>query len=199
MKEVLLTIGLTLFVGSVLLGQNVIVEAKSEGEEVILIAQNNEDSDYEVTIRFDTKGYGIKRGSNVVKLIPSKETTEIGRYKKRGKRKSYFKYSYEIKKKSRSVKNESGEKTSTTDDPDLYIYSKDGCGRCLRTIEFLNANNIFFVEKNISNDPKSYEELTALLFDSGFKGGKFSTPVIVVEGNVNYSIRDLDNFLQGLK
>jgi len=102
---------------------------------------------------------------------------------------------------SKSVEKKVSNKTSNNLDIDnsIIVFSKSNCGRCTRTIEYLKTNNIKFTEKSITKSKKNRKELNNHLFESGFKGGSFSTPVIVVDGKVNYNIEKLDTFLSKLK
>ncbi|MDF1694365.1 MAG: glutaredoxin family protein [Saprospiraceae bacterium] len=189
---------LTLFIVAISLsGQNIVLKAKSLEEEVVVIATNNEADDYDVTIILDTKGFGLKRNHTVTKRIEANETTEVGRFQKKRKRKASFKYSYTLKKIFSETKG--SENNNLHPVKGLTVYTKNGCGRCTKTISFLEANNIIFTEKNTTTDKQHDKELSTVLFGNGFKGGSFTTPVIVLDGDVHYSIKNLGSFLEKLK
>ncbi len=81
----------------------------------------------------------------------------------------------------------------------IVVYSKNGCGRCEYVVEYLRKNNIAFEDLNISINKKADQEMSEVLFASGFKGGSFMTPVITVDEEVHYNIENLQSFLEDLK
>ena len=48
----------------------------------------------------------------------------------------------------------------------ITIYSKPGCGACLFTKKFLDKLNVTYIEKNITKDPASKQEVIDLGFDA---------------------------------
>ncbi|MEX0760902.1 MAG: glutaredoxin domain-containing protein [Dehalococcoidia bacterium] len=68
----------------------------------------------------------------------------------------------------------------------VTVYSSNYCGSCLMVKEYLQLKDVPFVEKNVSADNNSKDELLSLGFDT--------TPVTVV-GNVTirgFDTRQLD-------
>ena len=207
-----------------LMGQDILIEAKDKGTEVVLIATNNENSDVKVTIELDAKGYDIGTENKIDVLIPKKETIEVGRYKRDKSKTASFKYGYSLTqtttsktaKSSSSTKSSSSSSSSSSnssketmnlepkdeslkDIKGLYVYSIDRCGRCKYVVDFLKSNNIAFIEKNMDENDENNKEAFKYLNASGFEGGSFTTPLIVNNGKVSYNIKDLKKFLNGLK
>ena len=216
--RIILAFTMILFVSISLVGQDIVIEAKDEGTEMVLMATNNEDSDVKVTIELDAKGYDIGTKNKVDVLIPKNETIEVGRYKRDQSVSASFRYGYSLTQtttsttkstsstKSSSSSN-SGKETTNLEPKDeslkdmkgLYVYSIDRCGRCKYAVDFLKSNNIAFTEKNIDENDENNKEAFKYLNASGFEGGSFTTPLIINNGKVSYNIKDLKGFLKELK
>lgn len=80
----------------------------------------------------------------------------------------------------------------------IVVYSKQGCGRCDFVTKYLSENNIPFQDLNITTDKAADQQMAKVLFANGFKGGSFTTPVITVDEEVHYNIKDLRGFLEKL-
>ncbi len=80
----------------------------------------------------------------------------------------------------------------------LLMFGQVGCPRCAMVISYLKAHDIPFKELSITGNSENQERMNQYLFDSGFEGGKFMMPVVIVDGETHYSIEDLSGFLDGL-
>lgn len=80
----------------------------------------------------------------------------------------------------------------------LLVFAQAGCPRCTMTRSYLDELEIAYEEFSITGNDENSELMNKYLFDSGFEGGKFMMPVIVVDGETHYSIEDLSGFLEGL-
>ncbi len=80
----------------------------------------------------------------------------------------------------------------------IVVYSKEGCGRCHFVTDYLKKNNIPFEDLNITKDKAADRQMSTVLFASGFKGGSFTTPLITVDDQAHYNIKDLKGFLAKL-
>ncbi len=207
-----------LFMSSPMMGQDVVIEAKDKGTEVVLMATNNENTDVSVTVELNAKGYDIGKSNKVEVLIPKNETIEVGRYKRDNSPSASFQYGYSLTKTTTSKTTSTSKSTSSSsssngvettnlepNDADLkngkglYVYSIDKCGRCSYAVKYLKSNNISFIEKNMDEDKENKDEAFRYLNASGFEGGGFTTPLIVYNGKVSYNIKDLKGFLKELK
>jgi glutaredoxin len=81
---------------------------------------------------------------------------------------------------------------------ELIVFSQDGCPRCAMTRNYLSQHDIPYKELIVNGDKQNQKLMNNYLFDSGFKGGNFMMPVVVVDGEAHYSIKDLEGFLEGL-
>lgn len=221
--RILYTIKIIVFLTVCAFAQDVVVESSCEGDQMVLTATNNENDDYRISVELETKGYGLKRIEKVESVVPGGESIEIGRYKVKRKKSASFSYKYAFQK-MRSNSNSQSPKTMGAQtgakeedakmevseivesdlegselEEGLIVFSKNRCGRCARTVEFLRSNHIPFTDKNISDNPEDKEQMTKLMFSNGFEGGRFTTPVIVVDGKVHYNIKNLGRFLSGLQ
>ena len=61
--------------------------------------------------------------------------------------------------------------------PNVKVYTTSTCPWCVKTKEFLKANNVSYKEVNVSDDEKSRNEM----FE---KSGQFGVPVIDVDGTI---------------
>jgi len=80
----------------------------------------------------------------------------------------------------------------------IVVYSKAGCGRCEYVTNYLKANGIPFTDLNITDDRSANDQMSRVLFASGFKGGTFKTPVITIDGEVFYNIPDIKKFVSDI-
>ncbi len=203
-----------LFVSMSLTAQDVVIEAKDMKTEVVLTATNNEDTDVTVTVELDAQGYDIGASNTIEVLIPKKQTIEVGRYKRDKSKTASFQYGYSLTTTTKKSKESTKSSTVTTmtevknidireSEPNLtkglYVYSIDKCGRCNYTVNFLESNNIDFVEKNMDQNKEYKSEAFRYMEATGFGGGSFRTPLIVNNGQVSYNIADLKGFLKEVK
>lgn len=98
--------------------------------------------------------------------------------------------------------NESASKDSKTKMEDLskgiYVFVKDGCSRCALTLKYLDENNIKHKVFYISKNKESGDLMWAKLAEINFFGGKLTMPIIIVDGKISYSHKDLQGFLKNL-
>ena len=83
-------------------------------------------------------------------------------------------------------------------DGKITVFTKNGCGICAATVDYLKNNKISFEELNTTRSKKNEALLQQKLFASGFKGGQFVTPVVMVGNEVFYNIDNLQGFLEQL-
>ena len=217
--KTLLNIAMILFVSVSLMGQDVVIEAKDNKTEIILTATNKEDTDVKVTVTFNVKGYDVGGQDEVEVLIPANQTIEVGRYKRDKSKMASFQYGYSLTTTTTTTESRSeskGESSSEGSDnmetenlpiqdeslkgvDGIVLYTMNQCGRCKFAARFFKENNIAFTEKNMDDQKENFKEAKKYLFDAGFGGGSFMTPVIVYDDKVSYNISDLKGFLNDLK
>lgn len=60
---------------------------------------------------------------------------------------------------------------------ELIMYTKTGCPWCDGAREFLNKNNVSFIERNVIENPELESELKT-------KSGQDKTPTFIIDGAV---------------
>ena len=103
---------------------------------------------------------------------------------------------------ARSVKQKNKDDHSTDNqmpESSLLLFGQAGCPRCAMVRSYLNEHDIPFKELSITGNSENQDRMNQYLFDSGFEGGKFMMPVVIVDGETHYSIEDLPGFLEGLR
>jgi uncharacterized protein YkwD/glutaredoxin len=80
----------------------------------------------------------------------------------------------------------------------IEVYTMVGCPNCTYAIKYLQNNKIPFTEFNTNEAANNSKMWTALSKSGKFKGGSIGMPVIVVDGDVNFSIPNLAGFMANL-
>lgn len=80
----------------------------------------------------------------------------------------------------------------------IVVFDKTDCPRCSRTTAYLYENNIPFKIVDVTRNNKGKELMQTLVREDGNKG-KFTTPVILINGKISYSHKNLEAFLTNLK
>jgi len=83
--------------------------------------------------------------------------------------------------------------------PSVEIFTMPGCERCLYSMEYMKEHNINYVEYSIADVNNNSRLMELLKSSDNYEGGSITMPVINDQGNINFNINDLDNFLAGLK
>lgn len=73
--------------------------------------------------------------------------------------------------------------TATTSTPQVEIYSTPTCHYCHLTKEFLDDNNISYVDYNVSEDMDKRTEMIE-------KSGQMGVPVVVVKGQIQVGFNE---------
>ncbi len=81
---------------------------------------------------------------------------------------------------------------------EIFVYTREGCGRCEFTINYLKSHNITYTEYPIA-DVTNYNRLCEIISKSGkTNNGFIRTPVIIKNGIVNFNIDNLEEFVKNL-
>jgi len=81
----------------------------------------------------------------------------------------------------------------------ILVFDKDGCSRCDRTLAYFEQKKVPHHVLNISESQDSDDLMFRYLLDAGFNASVVTTPVLVVDGKVHYSIPNLDFFMNDLR
>ncbi len=169
-------------------GQEVTYAAKSLSRETLILELNITGTGITTNVSMPSK----------IELKPfeKKEAVKITL----GESASYN-VSYKIIKTNTGAKT-SMVKTEKKNRPDLekgiVVFSKDGCGKCTYAKNFLKEKGKPFTELNISQNEEDQNYMWQKLQDAGFSGGSVQTPVIMIDGKINYNM-DLKLFLADIK
>jgi glutaredoxin len=88
--------------------------------------------------------------------------------------------------------------TSLTSAP-IVVYSQAGCGRCSYVKKELNTRGVKFVEIDVNSTSPEVNNMWQKLRDGGFDGDSVTMPVVRVDGEYHYNIKDLAGFVATLK
>jgi len=184
------------------------VLTKKNKDNYVLSATNHSNVQQEITLTLTVENLrGYKKP--VTKLIPAKSTIEIITLTFiKGKGNKYSsKYTYKPKptKEELAFQEKRLKEKSMEDIGDItkgiVVFSKDGCSRCHYTTSYLLDNDIDFKLLNTSEN-KDYNHLmwTLLKEDNPVSSIKTVTmPVILINGKLSHSMKDLKSFVAGLK
>jgi len=83
-------------------------------------------------------------------------------------------------------------------DQGIVVFEKEGCSRCQRSIAYLIDNNYDFKLINTSKNSDGNRKMWQLLKKNGYTSKKITMPVIIVNGKLSASHKDLTQFLNAL-
>lgn len=188
--------------------QKVEVLIKKNKDNYVFSAVNHSTVQQEITLTLTVENLrGYKKP--ITKLIPTKSTVKLATLTFiKGKGNKYTsKYSYKPKptKEEIAFQEKRLKKKSLEDIGDItkgiVVFSKDGCSRCHYTTSYLLDNNIDFKLLNTSEN-KDYNHLmwTLIKENNPLAGVKNVTmPVILINGKLSHSMKDLKSFVADLK
>jgi len=77
----------------------------------------------------------------------------------------------------------------------LVVYTMKGCGRCAYAVDYLKKNNIVYTEYSTSNKTYSNEMWQYVQTSGKYEGGAVTMPVIVNNGQIDFNIPDIQDFM----
>ena len=80
----------------------------------------------------------------------------------------------------------------------IVVFDDEGCGRCRTVTNFLVANDIDFKIVDLSQGAENTKLMWKMVKEKG-ASMKVKAPVIMVDGQLSHSHKDLNAFLRGLK
>ena len=207
---------------SVSYAQNSEVEVyeKKEGDKTLIMARNIGKSEYKVKVTIKSEGMDVSPSSVVEVSLPAGFMKEMARVTPRPG--ELWSYSYDVAI-SRTVSKTTTTPASTPDAPKqtttatttttpktvkaspilsdaaIILYAKPGCGRCTFAKKHLNNLGIAYEEVDTQSDSPEVPNMWTQLRNQGFKGGSVTMPVIRVNGQYHYDIKDLEGFIGKLK
>lgn len=195
------------FMSLSLFGQkkNVEFQIKKGKNRIAFKGINKSDFDQEVVLYFNSiKGlFGYSKP--ITKIIPAKKKIEFVELRFNGK----YSYNYSYRAKSKPTEEQKSvwnAKIASHDfkegselNKGIVIFSKDGCSRCKMSIDYLLKNKVDFQVVNISKNEKYRNLMWKTIRSNGENLKRVPTPVIIVDGKLYHSFKDLKGFLKKLK
>lgn len=206
MKNTFIIIGF-IFFSLILNAQEHAVNLSTVQEEnaFVVNATNNSNIRQEVTITLTVKNLKGYSGP-ITKLVNAKETIEVVRLRFIPNKQAQLASNYTYKPKPTEAEidlqdKKLKEKTVTgVDDMNngIVLFYKDGCPRCAYVTTYMLDNNIDFKLLDTSSDKESNRLMWKLLKEENSNLKNIKMPVVLVNGKVNYNMKDLKDFAQGL-
>jgi glutaredoxin len=81
----------------------------------------------------------------------------------------------------------------------IVVYSQAGCGRCSFVKKELDSKGVKYVEIDVNSPSPEINNMWQKLRDGGFDGNSITMPVVRVDGQYHYNIKDLAGFVAALK
>lgn len=179
-------------------------QVKKSNNRIIFKAHNKSDYDQQVTLYFKSINGLYGYSEPVTKRIPAGKKIDFLELRFNGK------YSYNYSYRSKAVPTseqkvawkEKIKPYEFEDNQDLnsgiVVFSKERCSACRVTMDYLIKNKIEFDYIDISSSSKNNNLMWKTLRDHGIRLNRVSTPVILVDGNLHHSFKDLRQFLKTL-
>jgi glutaredoxin len=217
--SVLIVTLLLAFTSAIAQENDIEVFEKKEGNKNIVFARNTGKVDYLVSISITAKGMDVTPGIAVEAVVPGGYMKQLATLTPRpGEAWSYgYDVSYmehtgqEVKSPSAQSAQTSSPVTpsmGTTPPPapqaklssaPIIVYTQVGCGRCSTVKKEMKAKGIAFEEVDVNSGSPEVNAMWKNLRDGGFTGDNVTMPVVKVNGQLHYNIKDLMGFVDGLK
>jgi glutaredoxin len=212
---------LVILSGTIIAQQNDIeVYEKKDGNKNIVVARNVGKVSYMVSLSIEAKGMDITPGIAVEAVIPAGYMKEMAALTPRpgeawsyGYDVSFVEYTGQPVKTSSpgTTKNDAptspsaakptsppAPKTELSKAP-IIVYTQVGCGRCAFVKKEMKAKGIAFEEVDVNSGSPEVNNMWKQLRDGGFTGESVTMPVVKVNGQLHYDIKDLAGFVNGIK
>jgi glutaredoxin len=202
------------------------VYEKKEGEKVIVMARNTGKSDYNVKVIISSQGMDVSPASTVEATVPGGFMKEMAVITPRPG--ELWSYDYNVTITQTTAKTSSKTPTTNTapaspsgtpkqpsntvqvsqstsapasnlSNANIILYAKPGCGRCSYAKKQLSALGIEYLEVNTQSDSPEVSNMWTEMRNQGFTGGSVTMPVMRVNGQYHYDIKDLEGFIGKLK
>ncbi|MBK9736809.1 MAG: hypothetical protein IPO92_18355 [Saprospiraceae bacterium] len=200
-------IALLTLIQTVLAAQNQDIEIIEERgtSDIKLFALNNTEDDLDITLNLESVGFTSSTAIPVKKMLPAKAKELLIILVPTPNVSCEYKTSLSYKKIKKVLATSSGQgqKRRTTsiqmNTSKINVFTQDGCGRCEFVINYLEKNNIPYVELNTTIHEPNQELMFNKLAETGFKGNTIQMPVVIYKGKTDYDIKDLKKFVSQLQ
>ena len=176
-----------------------LIEEKKNDTIKIYLKNNLSES---VNVNLTITGDGYKKNANTInKTILGKETKEFISLIPNSKKNISYKvnFSYKVIKEEKKLTTFENQNYSNDlfDLNSIVVFTKKGCSRSKKTIDYLNFNNIKFIELNTTDNKENAEIMWKKI--NLTKPISITYPVIVINNKLTHSHKDLDLFLKQIK
>lgn len=200
--------------------KDVEVYEKKEGDKVIIVARNTGKAEYVVKVTITSQGMDVAPSPVVQATIPGGYMKELATIQPRPG--EIWSYGYDVsimqtvaKTVPKATDTPVAASTNTTaelstqinqkpkeaslSDAAIILYAKAGCGRCTFAKKQLNSLGIPYLEIDTKSNSPEVPNMWAQMRSQGFNGGSVTMPVIRVNGQYYYDIKDIEGFVAKLK
>lgn len=205
--------------------QDIQVFEKKDGNKNIVVARNIGKVSYLVTLSIQASGMDVTPGIEVEAVVPAGYMKELATLTPRpgqawsyGYDVSFVEYTGQAIKSAPKAEPEltSNTQPSSTVTPNkkpvpaaassagqndaaVVIYTQEGCGRCAFVRKELTAKGVAYREIDVNSGAPEVNEMWKKLRDGGFNGDSVTMPVVSLNGELYYNIKDLQGFVNGIK
>lgn len=215
---------ITLFVSARAQQEDIEIFEKKDGSKNIVMARNTGKVSYLVTIKINAKGMDVSPGMAVEAVVPAGYMKEMATLVPRageswsyGYDVSYMEYTGQPEKTTTTTTQTNQEAPASdkakvetvpatvavpkaaTSTAAIILYSQAGCGRCAYVKKEMTAKGISFEEVDVNSGSPDAANMWKQLREGGFTGDSVTMPVVKVNGQLHYNIKDLAGFVNGLK
>ena len=203
MKYFIVSISLFLVFGLSAQNNEIIKLHSERNDNIIKIyAENFGDESYEVTLNINSTGFKHTNECPLIETIqPGEKKYMTSLIAKKNEQATYsmsMKYSPTHPNMKKTQSQITGEMSDVDLRSGLFVFEKDGCGRCKSVITFLKNEGIEYTALNISKSAGDNSLMWKVLSDDGYTGRSVQTPVIVVNGKAHYNLTDYNALLKSL-
>ncbi len=188
---------------------------KKDGNKNIVMARNVGKVSYLVTLNIDAEGMTVSPGIKVEGIVPAGYMKELATLEPKpgvgwsyGYDVSFIEYKGALPgDKDPDQQNEASisamevpvpSKPSELSTAPIIVYTRNGCGRCSFVKKEMKEKQIEFEEVDINGGSDEANNMWKLLRESGFTGTTVTMPVVKVNGELHYNIKDLAGFVDSL-
>ena len=204
MKRILSILIVIITVGSHFGQSNEIIKISSERNEGIIkiFAENIAKESYEVEININSKGFKHTNTCPITVTLQGGEkahvTTLIAKKDEEASYSISLKYTPTHPEVGQKVRQVASEISKVDISEGVFVFSKEGCGRCKHVERFLSSHNIPYTKLNISKNPGDNSLMWTKLNEAGYTNSSVATPVISVDGKLHTNPELINDLLKEL-
>lgn len=199
MKQIFLLLCLTMGFALNIQAVDLQFNEKQVGNKKIIVCKNSSNKDYEIIFSYSSSGHTVSATSPVKQIVKAYTEREIITFTPIKGVGGSIQMNYTYKEIRKSRAKESVAYHSNPNFNGITVFGKNYCGRCDYFMKELRKSNLRFSELNIDTSQSDEDLMWEKLQSSGFNGKSITTPVVVVDNQIYYNIKDLKGFLARLK